>query len=162
MAGFPYVQATSRLAAFFEKVRTVNPPPRMTQLWLTGIGFGSVNDRPLIALMKELDYTDASGVPTSKWAELRGSEAERKASLGRQLHVGYPDVFAQYPDEYVARSLSKDEFRNFVRPKVSAGTLGPIVSTFFALRSLATFGEAVAVEAGGAAPATTHRPHRSQ
>ena len=155
MPGFPYIQATARLNAFFDKVRTVNQPAKMTQAWLTGIGFTSSNDRPLISLMKELGYTDGNGNPTEKWAELRGSEAVRKASLGRQMAVGYPEVFAQYPAEYIANSLTKEELKNFIRPKVSAGTLNPIVATFFGLKNLATFANgATASAATGVAAAT--------
>jgi hypothetical protein len=165
MAGFPYIQATTRLPTFLDKVKSFNQPTKMTQQWLVDIGLTSSNDRPLIGLMKELGYTDANGVPTGKWGELRGSDAARKASIGRQLREAYPDIFSQYPDEYIASSLTKDELRNFIRPKVSTGTLEPILSTFFALRSLASFDStgsgavpaSAGVAAGAAAPSTPSR-----
>ena len=123
--------------------------------WLEGAGFKSKNDRPLLGLLKGLGYVDTNGAPVAnKWAELRGSDDDRKASIGRQMRIAYPAVFANYPDAHIRDSLTKDELKTFIRPKVTFGeeTLGNVTDTFMALRALASFD---GTGGGAVAPGTT-------
>lgn len=143
MADWPNVGVTGRIEPLITHIRKVNVPPKVTTQWLEAAGFKSKNDRALLALLKGLQYVDTNGVPTDKWAELRGSDDARKASIGRQMKVAYPQVFANYPDASIP-GLSKDELKTFIRPKVTFGevSLSNVVDTFTVLKGLATFGVA--------------------
>jgi hypothetical protein len=158
MAEWPNVLVPNKIGPFLDYVRRVNKPPKVTQEWLASGGFTSSADRGLLTLIKSLGYADGSGAPTDKWGDLKRSESDRKASIGWQMAVAYPEVFQNFPIEEVRDTLTKDDLRNFVRPKITAGapTVDNIVSTFFALKALASFG-AEAVEqparAAGALPA---------
>jgi len=140
MADWPNVGVTGRIEPLIAHIRKVNVPPKVTTQWLEAAGFKSKNDRALLGLLKGLGYIDSNGVPTDKWAELRGSDDARKASIGRQMRVAYPQVFANYPDETIP-GLTKDELKTFIGPKVTFGaeTLSNVVDTFVVLRGLATF-----------------------
>jgi hypothetical protein len=148
MADWPNVGVTGRVEPLISHIRKVNVPPKVTTQWLEAAGFRSKNDRALLGLLKGLGYIDPNGAPTDKWAELRGSDEGRKASIGRQMRVAYPQVFENYPVESIP-TLTKDELKTFIRPKVTFGeeSLGNVVDTFFVLKGLATF--------GGGAPATS-------
>ena len=141
MAEWPNVIVTGRVPTLFDVIRKVNVPPKVTVQWLEANGFKSKNDRPLLGLLKGLAYLDTSGTPTEKWSELRGTDADRKASIGRQMQVAYPQVFQNFPIAHVRDSLTKDELRAFIRPKVTFGepSVNAVTDTFMALRALATF-----------------------
>jgi hypothetical protein len=141
MADWPNVLVPNHIAPLLDYIKKVNRPTKVTQEWLASGGFKSSNDRYFLGLLKALGYLDASGTPSDRWDELRGSDADRKASVGRQMAVAYREVFSHYPLTVIANSLSKDELKDFVRPKISAGepTVINIVSTFWALRALASF-----------------------
>jgi hypothetical protein len=141
MADWPNVMVPNHIGPLLDYIKKVNRPPKMSREWLASGGFRSSNDRYFIGLFKALGYIDGSGAPTDKWAELKGSDVERKASVGRQMAVAYPEIFAQYPRETIRDSLTKDELKDFVRPKITAGepTVVNIVATFWALKTLASF-----------------------
>jgi len=153
-ATYPYVIVPNHIGTLLDKIVTVNKPTKVTSTWLTQLGLTSTNDRALIPLFRAMGYIDGGGAPTDKWAELKGSEADRKASVGRALKRAYPDVFGHFPDDYVARTLTKDELQNHVRPNVTAGAAAVrnIVATFFALRDRASFEAAGSVPSGTAVP----------
>jgi hypothetical protein len=160
MADWPNVGVSGRISTLFEHIRKVNVPPKVTNAWLEAAGFKSSNDRALIGLLKALGYIDGSGVPIAdKWAELRGGEADRKASVGRQMQIAYPLVFQNYPISHISSALTKDELKTFIRPKVSFGepTVANVADTFFALRAQATF-DAGAIAAVPPATVTVSLP----
>ena len=68
----------------------------MTVQWLKSVGFRPSNDASLIGALKYIGFTDASGVPTSRWSQYRSGE--HKAVLGEAIRQGYADLFAVYPD----------------------------------------------------------------
>jgi Family of unknown function (DUF5343) len=158
VADFPYVLIPNKIGPLFDQLRKVNKPSKVTQTWLQANGFTSKNDRALIGLLKALEYVDGSGAPTSAYNELKGSDDHRRTSIGRQMAIAYKDVFDQFPVDHISGPLTREELSNFIRPKVSAGapTVRNIVSTFFALRSLAKFDGQVA--AAPPAPALQSSP----
>ena len=141
----------NKISAIFDRIKTVNKPAKVTQQWLLSNGFTSKNDRALVGLLKSLGYLDGSGQPTDVYSELKGSEDARQSSIGRQMAVAYREIFDHFPTEHIANSLTRDELTNFIRPKVGAGAsvVRNVVSTFFALRSLAKFDGAAPIPASG-------------
>ena len=160
MADWPNVAVTGRIEPLFAHIRKINVPPKVNRAWLEASGFRSKNDRPLAALLKGLGYIDASDAPTDKWAELRGSDEARKASIGRQMAVAYPAVFQHFPVDHIRDRLSKDELKTFIGPKVTfgEGTLSNVVDTIFSLKSLASFDSTGAAAAAPAATVTVAIP----
>lgn len=158
MAEFANTTVPGRIATLLDQIKRANRPTKVTQGWLESVGLKTKNDRSLIGLLKSLGYTDAGSNPTDKWAELKGSDSDRRASLGRQMAVGYPALFEQFPVETI-RELTRDEVKNFVRPRVTAGepTVDNIASTFLALRGLASL-DGAGQPAAAAEPAPVPQP----
>jgi len=161
VADFPYVLIPNKIGPLFDQLRKVNKPTKVSQTWLQGNGFTSKNARALIGLLKALEYIDGSGAPTPAYNELKASDDQRRASIGRQMTVAYKEVFDQFPVDHISGALAREELSNFVRPKVSAGapTVKNIVSTFFALKALAKFdGQPVAAVASQPVTRATSAP----
>jgi hypothetical protein len=104
--------------------------------WLKTIGFTSSSDTSLISVLKFIDLVDASGVPTQRWTQFRGSDARKV--LGQAIRAGYSELFAVYPD---ANSRLSSETENVFRTSSTAGAqaIGKTVATFRALADEAEF-----------------------
>jgi hypothetical protein len=159
LTDFPNVLAPNRIATLLDGIRRLNKPAKLNRPWLESNGFKTKNDRALVPLMRSLGYIDGGGSPTAEYDRLRGTAAEARASVGRQMVKAYPEVFNNFAPAYVSAQLTKEELANFVRPKITAGdaTVQNIVATFFALKARADLqqdGGGIAdereIEAGGA------------
>ena len=136
MASFAYTTVPGKVAALLEKMKSVGVPPKATNDWLKSIGFTSSNDRSLLAVLKQIGLIDASGQPTKRWRDFRGTGG--KQALADAIRTGYSELFATYSD---ADSRAVSELENFFKTHTDAGqqAIDKTVSTFRALAGFADF-----------------------
>lgn len=137
MADFPYSANPANIKRFFEKLQSVGKPSKITFKWIEGIGFKSSNDRSLIAILKALQFTDTSGVPTERWAQFRHKE-QSKVVMASAIKESYAALYETYPD---AHRKDDEALRNFFssHTDVGEGAIAYMVRTFKALVEFADF-----------------------
>jgi hypothetical protein len=136
MGDFAYTVVPGKLRMLLSKIRTVGVPPKVTIQWLKTIGFSSSDDKSLIGVLKFINFIDASGVPTQRWVEYRGSKY--KNVLGDAVRQGYSDLFAVYPD---ANQRTQSELDHVFSTSSSGGkqVITKTIQTFKALVEDAEF-----------------------
>ncbi|MEW6114372.1 MAG: DUF5343 domain-containing protein, partial [Thermodesulfobacteriota bacterium] len=134
MKDYAYTTVPGKLKPLLAKIREVAVPGKVTQQWLSSIGFKSSNDRSMLPVLAFIGLVDEPGAPTAKWKELRG--ANYKAVLAEGIREGYAELFATYED---AHQRTDEELRHFFGTRCSAGSqvLARIVATFRHLCDLA-------------------------
>lgn len=138
MADFVYTTVPGKIGALLNKIRTVAVPAKVTNVWLKTVGFTSSNDGSLIGVLRYVGLIDASGVPTPRWSQYRGSK--HKEILGDAIRDGYSDLYAVYPN---AHDQSNADLENVFSTSTKGGkqVISKIVSTFRGLADQATFSE---------------------
>lgn len=138
MAEFPYTPSPSNVTRFFNKIRTVAIPSKVTYNYLKSIGFKSGNDHSLIRVLKTLGFLDASSTPTEIWKNYR---SEKKAGLvmAQAIKKAYSGLFETYED---ANKRSDEALRDYFKANTEVGD--PVVAlmlrSFKILCALADFG----------------------
>jgi hypothetical protein len=137
MVEYAYTAVTGKLKTLLTKIRSVGIPPKVTVAWLKTIGFTSSNDSTLSGVLKFIQFTDASGIPTATWSSYRG--ANHRSVLAEAIRKGYEDLFAVYPD---ANARSNAELQHVFSTSSSAGSqvINKTIATFKALVDEADFG----------------------
>ena len=137
MASYSYIQNQKTLKKFLKHIQDAGIPKKVTQAYLTQVGFTSTNDRPIIGILKGLEMLDSSGVPTSHWQSYR-DKSRAPAILGALVKSAYSDLFQTYPD---ANAKDEEALRNFFSGSTSLGdaALTLAVRTFKTLVELSTF-----------------------
>lgn len=151
MADFPYTTVPGKISELLTKIKTVGVPDKAINPWLKSIGFTSSNDSSLLPILKFVDLTSDSGVPTQRWKQFRGAESKKVLADG--IRKGYSELFATYPN---ANQCSDDDLSSYFSTKSSAGqqVISKTVSTFKNLCSAADFSGGQTPEAPMRAPAT--------
>jgi hypothetical protein len=131
-----YTTVPGKLPDLLKKIRESGVPQKVNKPWLDSMGFKSSNDRSMVAVLRQIGFIDASGVPTPAWKEFRG--ADSKGVLGRALRVGYEDLFQTYPD---APERPTTDLGHVFSTRTDAGkqAVDKMVSTFKTLAGLAEF-----------------------
>ena len=144
MANYPYILKAWTLKSFLEKIPDMGIPDKVTQNYLYSVGFKSVNDRPVIRIMKFLKFIDGSGTPTERYKNYR-DKSRSAAILGSAIKECYSEVFKVYPDAY---SRDNQTLQNFFSTNTGLATraVKSIAVTFKALCSLAKFDEVESTE----------------
>lgn len=136
MAEYAYTTTPKKIEAFLDKIQEVGVPPKATQTWLTSVGFTSTNDRPLLSIMRQIEFVDSTGKPTAAWEEFRGGS--RKA-LARAVKQGYSSMYAVYPDAHKRSSAELESIVKSTAPKLGKDAINRVLSTFRALVEIADF-----------------------
>lgn len=139
---FTYAVKTGSLKDFLTKVKTkqLGTPDKVTIAYLTSIGYKSTNDRPIIRILKSIDFLDKSGVPTQNWKNFRTEKSAQVMTSA--LRKTYADLFRTYPGPHkLARGKLEDFFAER-RPKIKKYTLGLYVDTFKTLCGFSDLGPA--------------------
>ncbi len=136
-----YTTVPGRIPDLLRKIRETGVPPKATYEWLKTLGFTSSNDRSLIAVLRQIGFIDANGVPLPAWREYRG--ADHRAVLGRAVKLGYESLYATYPDAHVR---SNTDLGHVFSTRTNAGkqVIDKMVATFKNLAKEAAFGPAPA------------------
>lgn len=165
MAHPPYMNSTGLVSKVFAKIAEAQKPDRFTTDYLTNvIGYGSGSARPVIPLLKRLNFLQADGTPTQLYTRFR-NPSERASAMLEGLRAAYSDIYAR--SEY-AHTLAKDKLRDLVVEVTGLERdnqiVAAITSTFLALKAAGNVNEttkpgAIAGNAGeepnGHAAATT-------
>jgi hypothetical protein len=134
---YPYILNTGKLREFFEKIPKMGVPSKITTRTLPTLGFKSTNDRPIISILKYVDFLDSSGTPNQNYKDFRDS-TKAGSILATELKKSYSELFELYPN-----ACDKDEkaLKDFFAPTTDAGEQVVIatVSTFKVLCGFADF-----------------------
>lgn len=136
MPEYAYTYVPGKLKEFLTKLRTLGVPNKVTTKWMESIGYKSSNDRSMMVVLQQIQFVDASNVPTERWVSFRG--ANYRQVLADAIVNGYAELFTTYPD---AHARSNEELEGFFSTKSTAGkqVISKTVSTFKALCDLADF-----------------------
>src|SRR5262245_60832651 len=107
----PFMNAYGLVTKIFDKIIQASQPERFTQDFLkTKLGYDSGSARPVIPLLKKLEFIGSNGTPTKLYSKFRNRE-ERGKAMAVGMRTAYKDVFDR--NEY-AHELSKDKFKNLI------------------------------------------------
>jgi hypothetical protein len=138
MAHPPFMNSTGLIPKIFDKISEAQKPERFTTDYLaTVIGYGSGSARPVIPLLKRLNFLQADGTPTLLYARFR-NPSERASAMLEGMKGAYAELFAR--NEY-AHLMPKEKLRDLVIEvtglKRDNSVVQAIVSTFLALKLVA-------------------------
>lgn len=136
---FTYVLKTGSLAEFLKRVKSkeLGVPDKITNDYLSSVGYVSSNDRPMIRVLKSIQFIDRSGVPTQAFNDFRTEKSEQV--MAKALKSTYADLFKTFSEPL---KRSREELENFFakhKPSVKKQTLGLYVDTFKTLCEFADF-----------------------
>ena len=128
-----YVLKPSAIPDYFEAMLNAEAPSRFSQKFLQSLEFKSTNDRLIIGVLKDLDFINSDGEPTTKYFEfLDRSQSEKVVAAG--IREAYSDLFAVNKE---AQNLSTEEAKNKLRTLYAGSKkddlIGRIARTFTAL-----------------------------
>jgi hypothetical protein len=111
MAYPPYMNSTGLVTKIFGRIADAQKPERFTQDYLANVlGYSGGSARPIIPLLKRLNFLQSDGTPTQLYARIR-NPSERASAMLEGLKVAYGDLYAR--SEY-AHMLPKDKLRDLV------------------------------------------------
>jgi Family of unknown function (DUF5343) len=131
------MNSTGLIPKIFGKIAEAQRPDRFTQDYLANvIGYGSGSGRPIIPLLKRLNFLQPDGTPSPLYARFR-NPSERAAAMLEALKTGYSDLYAR--SEY-AHTRPKEKFRDLVVEVTGlerdSSVVDAIVGTFSALKTV--------------------------
>jgi hypothetical protein len=143
MAEYPYILNTGSLKSFLESIPKIGVPDKINTNTLPMLGYKSKNDRPIVKILRFIDFIDVNGVPTQNYINFRDT-SKAKIVMANAIRKAYSDLFKMYPD---AHKKDDETLKNFFRPTTKAGeqVVERMVDTFKVLCSFADF-EATTVE----------------
>jgi hypothetical protein len=159
MAHPPYMNSTGLISKILAKIAEAQKPERFTTDYLTTVlGYGSGSARPIIPLLKRLNFLQGDGAPTSLYARFR-NPSERGPAMLEGLKAAYADLYAR--NEYV-HSLSKEKLRDLVVEVTGLERenqiVTAIVGSVLALKAAGNVGDATSAAATHAPSPTEHAP----
>lgn len=136
MADVTYSTVPGKITTLLGKIRGSGVPKKADGVWLKAVGLTSSNDRSLLPVLKKIDFVDASGSPTARWRNYRGSDP--KGVLAQAIKDGYVDLYEMYDD---AHDRPQNDVGAVFRTKSDAGeqAISKAVGTFKALVAEADF-----------------------
>lgn len=135
---YPYAKKMGSLREFLQKIPTIAIPEKILLKTLYALGYKSVNDRPIIKVLKFIHFLNKDGTPTENYVNFR-SKGKSGAVMAKCLKSAYEDLFGLYDD---ACSRTTEELRDFFSTRVKGGdlVLGLTANTFKTLCEFADFG----------------------
>jgi hypothetical protein len=140
----PFINAYGLVTKILDKIIEASQPERFTVDFLkTKLGYDSGSSRPIIPLLKKLNFIGSDGAPTQLYSKFRNPE-ERGNAMATAMRTAYKEVFDR--NEY-AQDLTKEKFKNLIVEmtglQANDPSVGAIVNTWFNLKAYAKFdGEA--------------------
>jgi hypothetical protein len=160
-----YTQKPGAIAAYFDAVLDAQPPDRFSIKFLENLGFTSTNDRLFIAILKELGFLNADGVPQQRYFDFMDRSQSRQV-VAAGIRDAYSDLFAVNTK---ANELSATDVKNKLRTlyagKKTDNVIDRIAKTFAALCEYADFTQAAATPPAPTKEGAEHEkkeapPHR--
>lgn len=87
-----YMTSVKNLGAILQKIIEGAAPGKFTLAHLKGLGFASSNDVGVLALLKDLSFLTADGVPTARYHNFR-DRTQSSRILGEAIRDAYGDLF---------------------------------------------------------------------
>lgn len=137
MASYVYMTNPANIGKFLKTIQGAGVPSKLTFKHLESLGFKSKNDRPLVRIMKALDFASSTGEPTKSWQSYR-DKTKAPIVLAQGIRKHYADLFKMYPDAHLKDNEALHNFFS-THTTVGAGTLKFMIATFKALVGLADF-----------------------
>ena len=139
---YTYALKLGSLKKFLERVKSkdLGVPEKVTQAYLMSIGYTSTNDRPIIRVLKSIDFIDNSGVPTQNFKDFRTEKSGQVMAVA--LRKTYADLFKTYSKPLEKSRGTLENFFAKGKPSLKKSTLGLYVDTFKTLCGFADFGAA--------------------
>lgn len=146
MESFPYTQSYKKIPEFFESIQRAAVPSRVTISVLEKtFDLKSVNDRPLIGILKCLGFIDGNGAPTSKYSDYKNPTIAPSV-LGESIKICYEQL---YQKDETAHNLSEDQIKGILMSITGKendnASLIQMTKTYVALKNLASFDTASTV-----------------
>lgn len=128
----PYVPAAT-IDKFFERIRTVKPPPKVDNEWAVAYQFAPPRPAALPSMLQWLGVTDDNFEPDAvAWENLRHPDT-RPETLAALVKDAYTAVFEAADVEHLSREQLNIEFAR----AYALGSAGERVTCFLKLCSLA-------------------------
>jgi len=99
MTEYPYILNTGRLKSFLESIPKIGVPDKINTETLPRLGYKSSNDRPIIKILRFIDFIDTNGVPNQNYLNFRNA-SKHKIVMANAIRKAYSDLFKMYPDAY--------------------------------------------------------------
>lgn len=151
--GFRYVYSPSHITNILKKIRETNRPPKLTTTHITK-NWLLKNDQysACIDILKDMEFLDASGIPTTLYAQYQGGK--HKTVLAQGVRIAYKNIFDVYPN---ANELDKKDIEDYFKTQtgITTSVLDKMVSTFTTLCGLAEFAEVSEEQKEGKKPPVT-------
>jgi len=145
MASAIYTPTPASIPRFLAHIQTAGVPPKVSQEYLTSVGFKSTNDRPLIPVLKALGFLDSSAAPTERWRNYR-DKGKAKGVLAAAITEAYSGLFETYPDAYRRDNEALRNYFSTHSSNLNESTLQLVVRTFKTLCEGADFASPAAAE----------------
>ena len=90
---FPNLNVSGKIPLFFEKLQKAAVPEKFTYKFLIDtLGFKGTNDRPLLSLLKCMEFIDDNGIPTDAYRSYKNAQTS-KVTLGKQIKKCYSVLY---------------------------------------------------------------------
>jgi hypothetical protein len=137
---YTYTTKMGTLREFLTRAKSkeLGVPDKVTMSYLSSIGYKSSRDRPIIRILKSINFIDDNGVPTESFVDFR--TAKSKQVMASALRRTYADLFRTYADPMKQDTKDLTNFFAEKEPSLKAGTLQYYVNTLKVLCEFADFG----------------------
>jgi hypothetical protein len=153
------MNSTGLISKIFTKIAEAQRPERFTTDYLANVlGYGSGSARPIIPLLKRLNFLQADGTPTQLYARFR-NPSERAPAMLEALKIAYADLYTR--SEYT-HFLPKEKLRDLVVEVTGlerdSSVVTAIVGTVLALKAVGNINETTKTGAAHEEPQQTVLP----
>lgn len=155
---YSYAAKTGSLKEFLQRIKSkeLGVPPKVTTRYLVSIGYKSVNDRPIIRVLKSIGFLNPNGVSTQNFKDFRTARSAQ--IMATALRKTYADLFTIYPNPVKQGRKELENFFAEKKTKLKKHTLGLFVDTFKSLCEFADFGAVVTAPTPRPTPTPTLPP----
>lgn len=140
----PYLSSNKNVGDLFSKISSATVPSTFTQDFLRNtIGLKGSNDRPLIALLRNLGFLDQSNAPTPAYSLLKGKGDVSAKAIADGIRKAYAPLFDANENVH---ELSGEKLKSLISQVAGADDdmTARIASTFGVLVKQANFKAAIA------------------
>lgn len=105
----PNTPSPKNVKEFFEKIKTLGVPNKVTNDYLKTIGFKSSYDSYLITVCKSLGFIGANNKPSDKWVDFKDKNKAPKV-MADAINTTYVDLFKTYPDAHTKNEQELSDY----------------------------------------------------
>ena len=138
LSDYPYILKPRSLESFLTNMPDRPKPPKVTQSYLSSVGYTSSTERAIIPVLKFIKFIAANGSPTDSFKLFRDT-TKSKAIMAQVLKENYKNLFDVHSNPCQA---SDPDLENFFRTATGRGgrMLKATVDAFQVLCKFADFG----------------------